>query len=231
LVEERKKREQTDLFGSSAGSTQATKKNVKISLEEILKLYEQSWIDDWYKDKTEKERHRKKGKEILKQFYEKYQGNWPNAIFLEKGFNTKVKVGDELYTVRGVIDRIDEVDGHRQGEAGHRGNGASGTGKIKIIDYKTGNPKDKLIFEEKYQLLIYQLAAKEIFRQEIDCLAFYYLDNNTEVKFLGSEDELEKTKEKIVATIAEIKKGEFPPRPSALCRFCDFFEICEFRKI
>ena len=230
LVEERKKREQTDLFGSSAGSTQATKKNVKISLEEILKLYEQSWIDDWYKDKTEKERHRKKGKEILKQFYEKYQGNWPNAIFLEKGFNTKVKVGDELYTVRGVIDRIDEVDGHRQGEAGHRGNGASGTGKIKIIDYKTGNPKDKLIFEEKYQLLIYQLAAKEIFRQEIDCLAFYYLDNNTEVKFLGSEDELEKTKEKIVATIAEIKKGEFPPRPSALCRFCDFFEICEFRK-
>jgi len=79
--------------------------------------------------------------------------------------------------------------------------------------------------------LIYQLAAKEIFRQEIDCLAFYYLDNNTEVKFLGSEDELEKTKEKIVATIAEIKKGEFPPRPSALCRFCDFFEICEFRKI
>jgi len=220
LIEEKKKRKQTDLFGASANSAQADKKDVKISLEEILKLYEQSWINDWYENKARKEEYKKKGKEILRQFYEKNKNDWPNAIFLEKGFNTKVKVGNELYTVRGVMDRIDETNGHRQG----------GAGKIKIIDYKTGNPKDKLVFEEKYQLLIYQLAAQELFRQEIDSLTFYYLDNNTEVKFLGSQDELEKTKEKIINTIAEIKKGEFPPKPSALCKFCDFFDICEFRK-
>jgi DNA helicase II / ATP-dependent DNA helicase PcrA len=220
LIGERKKREQTDLFGSSADSTQATKKNVKISLEEILKLYEQSWIDDWYENKAEKEKYKKKGKEILKQFYEKHQDNWPDVIFLEKGFNSKIRVGNELYTVRGVMDRIDEAAGHRQG----------GAGKIRIVDYKTGNPKEKLSLDEKYQLLIYQLAAEELFRQKIDCLIFYYLDNNTEVKFLGSQEELDKTKEKIVNTIAAIKKGEFPPKPSALCQFCDFKNICEFRK-
>ncbi|MDD5294843.1 MAG: PD-(D/E)XK nuclease family protein, partial [Patescibacteria group bacterium] len=213
LIEEKKKQEQTDLFGQKQNFGKS-KKDVKINLEEILKLYEQSWVDDWYENKAEKETYKKKGKEIIKDFYEKYKDNWPNAIFLEKGFNTKVKVGDELYTVRGVMDRIDEANG-----------------KIKIIDYKTGGPKEKLIFEEKYQLLIYQLAAEELFRQEIDSLAFYYLDNNTEVKFLGSQDELEKTKEKIVSTIAEIKKGEFPPKPSALCKFCDFYNICEFRKV
>ena len=28
----------------------------------------------------------------------------------------------------------------------------------------------------------------------------------------------------------EINKGEFPPRPSLLCKYCDFKSICEFRK-
>ena len=220
LIERKRGLEQKNLFGQKQGKEEKGK--AKISFEEILELYEQSWIDDWYKDKAEKEKYKKKGKEILKGFYEKYKDNWPNVIFLEKGFNTKVKVGEELYTVRGVMDRIDEADGHRQG----------GAGKIKIIDYKTGSPKDKdkLNFNEKYQLLIYQLAGQELFRQEIDTLVFYYLDNNTEVKFLGGKEELNKTKEKIIETITEIKKGEFPPKPSALCKFCDFFNICEFRK-
>ena len=85
-------------------------------------------------------------------------------------------------------------------------------------------------YHQKYQLLIYQLAAEKLFPQKIDCLAFYYLDNNSEVEFLGSQEELNKTKEKIINTITEIKKGEFPPKPSALCKFCDFYNICEFRK-
>jgi CRISPR/Cas system-associated exonuclease Cas4 (RecB family) len=50
------------------------------------------------------------------------------------------------------------------------------------------------------------------------------------MEFLGTDEELIKIKEKIVTTISEIKKGEFPPKPSPLCRYCDFFDICEFRK-
>ncbi|MBU4347655.1 ATP-dependent helicase, partial [Patescibacteria group bacterium] len=199
-----------------------------ISLEEILKLYEESWIDDWYENKKQKEEYKKKGKEILKGFYEKHhrqghrqsgaggtgQTDWPRTIFLEKGFNFKLLAGEERYTIRGAIDRIDEING-----------------KIKIIDYKTGRPKEKLSFEEKEQLLIYQLAIRDLFKQEISSLAFYYLDNNSEAEFLGAEEELSKVKEKILAIINEIKKGEFPARPSELCKFCDFKEICEFRKI
>jgi RecB family exonuclease len=138
----------------------------------------------------------------------------------EKGFNIKVKSDGIWYTVRGVIDRIDSLNGHRP----------SGVKKIKIVDYKTGMPKDKLTFEEKEQLLIYQIAAKDLFREEVESLSFYYLDNNSKVEFLGSEEELNKVKEKIINTVEEIKKGEFPPRPSELCKWCNFFDICEFRK-
>ncbi|MBU4319422.1 MAG: PD-(D/E)XK nuclease family protein, partial [Proteobacteria bacterium] len=222
---------------------------INISLEEILKLYEQSWIDDWYESGAQKQEYKKKGREILKEFYAKHHDSWPNAAYLEKGFNIKLRgtrkhentktrkhentktqkhentktqkhenigttaVGGEVYTVRGVIDRIDEEDG-----------------KLKIVDYKTGSPKDKLTFNEKEQLLIYQMAVSEIFRQEISSLAFYYLNNNSEVEFLGTEEELGKVKDKILNIIQDIKKGEFPAKPSQLCKFCDFYSICEFRK-
>ncbi|MFH1822483.1 MAG: PD-(D/E)XK nuclease family protein [Patescibacteria group bacterium] len=209
LINEKKGLGQSDLFNKKTAET----KNSKISLEEILKIYEIAWLDDWYNNKAEKEEYRKKGKEIIKGFYEKYKGVWPEAKYLEKGFNFKVEVDNEAYTIRGVIDRIDLKDG-----------------KLKVVDYKTGQAKEKLSFEEKEQLLLYQLALENIFSEEIGAVSFYYLNNNSEVEFLGSQEELDKMKEKIALTIKEIKLGDFPPRPSQLCKYCDFFNICEFRK-
>jgi len=218
LINEKKGIGQADLFNHLDNRRQTTddrnaNKNKLVSINEIMELYKQSWIDDWYEDKKQKEDYRKKGKEILREFYEKYNNDWPNAIMLEKGFNIKLPNDGELYTIRGMIDRIDKADG-----------------KLKIIDYKTGTAKDKLSFNEKEQLLIYQLAVQDLFKQEIKSLAFYYLNNNSEVEFLGTDEELEKVKEKAIATIKEIKKGEFPAQPSKLCKYCDFFDICEFRQ-
>ena len=129
--------------------------------------------------------------------------------------------GQDSYVVRGVVDRIDQA-----GPATGSGQAAG----LKLVDYKTGQPKAELSFAEKEQLLIYQLAMQELFKQEIKALAFYYLDNNSEVEFIGSAKELEKIKAKIIATIKEINQGRFAPRPGMLCAWCDFKGICEFRK-
>ena len=187
-------------------------KGGNITFEEILKLYEQSWLDDWYESKEQKRERKKQGREILKVFHEKYNHNWPEVLFLEKGFNLKIVDGQDTYIVRGVIDRIDRA-----------GDG------LKLVDYKTGRAKAKLIFQNKKQLFIYQLAAGELFKQPVSGLAFYYLDNNSEVEFIGTPAELAKIKLKIIFTIKEISRGEFPPRPSQLCAWCDFREICEYR--
>ena len=226
LIKEKQGFNQADLFGnktspnpllSKEGSKEcpaSAGRSGLISLDEVLKLYKESWIDDWYESKNKKEIRRQQGKEILTVFYEKHKDSWPQVLYLEKGFNIKLPDNGAWNTVRGTIDRIDQIGD-----------------KIKIIDYKTGRPKDKLTFEKKEQLLIYQLAISELFSQPIASLSFYYLDNNSEVEFLGDKDDLAKIKEKITATIAEIKQGQFLPRPSQLCKFCDFRDICEFRKI
>lgn len=201
---EKKAMAQPDLFGA--------KKAAEITFDEILRMYEQAWVDDWYESKAKKIERKKQGREILKIFYEKHKGIWPEPLFLEKKFHFKISAGADSCVVGGAIDRIDKC----------------GRG-LKLVDYKTGAPKSELRFEDKEQLLIYQLAAAELFKQEVASLAFYYLENNSEVEFLGSPDDLKKIKAKIISTVKMIKRGEFPPKPSALCAWCDFKEICEHR--
>ncbi|MDP2736407.1 MAG: UvrD-helicase domain-containing protein [bacterium] len=215
LINEKKGLGQAGLFDNKAKAPEQG----SITFDEILKLYEQSWVDDWFESKEKKIKRKKQGQEILHVFYEKYKDNWPAALFLEKGFNYRILDNKDSYIVRGVVDRIDQAPSASSGQA---------TG-LKLVDYKTGKPKDKLTFEEKEQLLIYQLAMQDLFKQEVKTLAFYYLDNNSEVEFIGSAKDLEKIKNKIINTINQIKQGQFKAKPGRLCAWCDFKEICEYR--
>jgi len=187
----------------------------KITLEECLKIYEDCWIDEWYESEGEKNKYFKKGKEAIRNFYEANKNDWPNTLFLEKGFSLRMKVDGEGVNIAGKIDRIDEMPDK----------------KIRIVDYKTGRPKTKLEFADKAQLLIYQQAVSELFKQEIGALTFKYLDDNSEQEFLGNEKDFTKLEDKISETIRSIRKNEFPPKPGEMCKYCDFSGICEFRKL
>ncbi len=223
LINDRKAKAQGSLFSPTPSPSSPDFKSgrqerggVNVDFDEILRMYEDSWIDDWYENKKQKEEYRDKGTKILKNFYEKFRDNWPNALSLEQGVN--LRVGG--YRIYGKIDRVDDL-------------GAAG---IQIVDYKTGQPKkeDDFGLDNKEQLLIYQMALGQIMDKKIANLQFYYLEDGSELDFLGSDKDIEKMEGKIVARIKEIeeatKRDEFPPNPSPLCKYCDFFEICEFRK-
>jgi len=204
FYEEYKRRQavnQGDLFGQVKTNSQKPISEV-IKFEELIKFYEASWIDDWYQNKKQKEEYFQKGKDILKLFY-----NSPHLLesvpsFLEKNFN--VKVGE--YTLSGKIDRIDEIKGD-----------------YKIIDYKTGKPKVKLESDDKEQLLIYQLAAPSIISGKVKELVYYYLENDSQVAFLGTEKEIAKLKEKVISTIEIIRDFDF-------AHFIKHHERCDYCK-
>ena len=145
----------------------------------------------------------------LKIFFNDWQADKKIAEDLEYGFTLKVA---KNISIGGAIDRID-----RLGE------------EYKLIDYKTGNPKDKLTAEDKEQLLIYQMAAQEVLGKPVKELAFYYFEGNKEMTFVGSEKELEKLKEKIISIVEEIKAGDFTAKPEKeKCKWCDFKNICDY---
>lgn len=181
------------------------------TLDELFALYDAAWIPDWYESKHQREAYYKKGKEILRIFYTSHEGNWRIPVGLESWF--KIKIGDA--TLRGRIDRIDRHE----------------DGSLEIVDYKTGNTKESLAAEDKEQLLLYQIAVESLPEYRHlgvpSKLTFYYLNDNVEMSFLGKEKELGKLKQKLEATIARIRSGNFEATPSAfVCKYCDFRDIC-----
>jgi CRISPR/Cas system-associated exonuclease Cas4 (RecB family) len=188
--------------------------------KKLEELFQENWIDEWYDSKAEKEAYYKNGKRIIKEFYEQFAKNPPKILkingnsALEMPFN--LKIGG--YTLYGVIDRIDELEGSFS---------TSSERLCSIIDYKTGQSKDKLDADAKEQLLIYQIAAQEVLHLKPKQLAYYYLDDGKIASFLGSEIDLENQKAKIIEEIEKIKNSEFDPTPGWQCQYCDFKDICD----
>jgi DNA helicase-2/ATP-dependent DNA helicase PcrA len=187
----------------------------KITLAKLKENYEKQWIDEWFNDQTEKDNYYKLGLKSLKLFLRDYTFRKPKILSLngapalEIGFN--LKIGG--YTINGKIDRVDEA--------------AKG---VEIIDYKTGTVKEKLRTEDKQQLLIYQIAAREVFGLEPEKLTYFYLENGKNASFIGSEKDIEKQKEKIISQIEEMQKSSFRAVPGWQCEWCDYKGICEFAR-
>lgn len=178
--------------------------------EELLALYRQYWINEWYEDDAQRESYRQEGERSLRGYHAQVIAHPPTPIFLERGFTLKI---DEI-TLRGRIDRIDQVDGG-----------------VEVIDYKTGTPKTQatLSSTDKMQLMLYQLAAQELFGLVPQKLTFHYLQDHTQVSFLATEQELERLRETIRKQVAQIQARQFEPLPGFLCQQCPYKDICPFR--
>jgi len=189
----------------------------KITLKRLLEIYEEQWIDEWYPSKEEKQRRFEKGKQALGEFFKDFKEKKPKTFIyqghtaLELSFVLKIN----NYPLKGQIDRIDET---KEG--------------IEIIDYKTGQLKDKLDKDDKQQLLIYQLASQEVLKINPAKLTYYYVDHAKKMSFVPTEKELEEFRINISEKIEEIQHSDFAPNPSQFnCKFCDFKDICEFKKL
>jgi DNA helicase II / ATP-dependent DNA helicase PcrA len=183
---------------------------IPIKLDELLEIYESEWIDEWYPNDKVRQEYKENGLESLKQYYAQVKQEQPQPNQLETGFTLKI---DDL-VLKGRIDRIDQIEGG-----------------IEIIDYKTGKAKDKLSSGDKKQLLIYQIAATECLGLVPKKLTYHYLDNNTSHSFIGKPEELEKLKTELLKALDKIRESKFNASPGFHCKFCDFADICQFRKL
>lgn len=195
LVKQRSAAAQQDLFGQAV-TKKSTVSKAQVSLKELLELYENNWVDDWYPSRERHDEFFARGKKALQEFYKAYEKELPQPKYLEQPFNLRLQdpASGEIYTLLGKIDRVDVLNGG-----------------IEIIDYKTGQTKGKLSPEDKDQLLIYQLAAQQALGEKVERLTFYYLESGSKAQFLGSEKELENLKKKIIELINQIRSMTWPP--------------------
>jgi DNA helicase-2/ATP-dependent DNA helicase PcrA len=187
----------------------------KGSYKMLVNIYKKNWIDEWYNGKQEKEVYYRQGLDSLKEFWRDFSERRPKILTvngapaLELDFNLKI----DGYAVTGKIDRIDEA------KIG-----------VEIIDYKTGTPKDRLKPEDKMQLMMYRIAAKEVFGLEPEKLTYFYLNNSTTLSFSPDAKDAQNEQEKIAGIIQNIVKSDFRAQPGWQCEWCEYKDICEFAK-
>jgi putative RecB family exonuclease len=122
---------------------------------------------------------------------------------------------DSGLTLRGYVDRLD----------------IAATGEIRIVDYKTGPaPIQEYEARALFQMKFYALALWRTGGAVPRLLQLIYLGNGEIVRYEPDEADLLATERKINALWQAIDRartsGDWRPRPSRLCDWCSFRQLC-----
>jgi RecB family exonuclease len=183
-----------------------------ITLGRSMELLDERWSREGYESTDEVDLQYQRAKEILERFYEKNIDKMP--LYLEYEF--KLRVGK--YLLKGFIDRIDDA----------------GDGKVRIIDYKTGQMKSEKDLTSRMkkdeQLTIYAIGAKEVLGLDVEDLVLDFVDTEFEGHTTREHAQMTEIKSKIEEVADKIHAFDFPPKPNKfLCGKCQYASICPFR--
>ena len=120
--------------------------------------------------------------------------------------------GDERYRVQGYVDRV----------------ARAADGALEIHDYKTGRfvPSQQSLDQDR-QLALYQLGLEGRFGAGEVRLVWHYLQRDQLRVSTRSRDQLDALRGRTIDLIDCIEaERAFEPKPSALCTWCEFNQLC-----
>jgi putative RecB family exonuclease len=117
--------------------------------------------------------------------------------------------------LRGYIDRLDVAPG----------------GEIRIVDYKTGRaPREAYEASALFQMKFYALVLWRLRGQVPRLLQLMYLAEGQILRYAPDESDLLATERKVAALWQAIERaraaGDWRPRPSRLCDWCNHKALC-----
>ena len=118
-------------------------------------------------------------------------------------------------TLHGYIDRVD----------------IAATGELRIVDYKTGrSPAEQFEAKALFQMKFYALVVWRTRGVMPRMLQLVYLGNGEMLRYEPDERDLLATERKVEALWKAIQRamssGDWRPRKSALCSWCDHKALC-----
>jgi putative RecB family exonuclease len=117
--------------------------------------------------------------------------------------------------LRGYIDRLDVAP----------------TGEVRIVDYKTGRaPREAYEASALFQMKFYALVVWRLRGQVPRLLQLMYLAEGEVLRYSPDEADLLATERKVAALWQAIERaraaGDWRPRPSKLCDWCNHKALC-----
>ncbi len=182
---------------------------------EVAGIFEREWTSAGFEDDYQEAEYRRDGLDQLRAFHASMTAAPPHVLEQEKSFELPL---DNRTVVTGRIDQINSL--------GRKATGRGRPSKVEIVDYKTGRPKNESAAKKDLQLGIYALAAREVLDLEPVRLVFHYLQNNQALVTARDDKQLKEAEGIIQEVAADIRAGEFGPRPGFACRSCGYRPIC-----
>jgi DNA helicase-2/ATP-dependent DNA helicase PcrA len=188
------------------------RKGLPMPIEELEAIYRREWPAGAYRDDYQEEEYRKAGEEQLRAFHARYVALQPRVLAQEKRF--ELPVSRDL-VISGRIDQINRL-----------ADDASGKNLVEVVDYKTGSAKSQKHVDKNLQLSIYALAVRDAFELDPVRLVLWYLRTGERVETCRDDADLEDARQKVMEIAAQIRAGQFAPRPGFHCRNCEFQPLC-----
>ncbi len=182
--------------------------------EEIAEFYDRAWRATGFEDDYQEQEYKKAGLAQMEEFVRRHESS---AIPVEKIRSEEtfaLELGDVM--LEGRIDQINPLESAKRRR----------DSEVELIDYKTGRPRSEKDAEKSLQLSIYALAAREQMKLHPARLTFYNLTNNQAVSTARTEEDLNAVVKEVREVAAQIRAGDFSPRPGFVCRWCDYRPVC-----
>jgi putative RecB family exonuclease len=193
------------------------------ALEQLVARYNDSWGAGFsdririVKKEFTADHYRSVGERCIRSYYE---GHRPFDQDVTVGLEARVQVPldpDARYQVQGYIDRLAKVD----------------EGIYAVHDYKTSSslPSDLNLRRDR-QLSFYEMGVRKGYPDAREVrLIWHYLAFDQDLVSRRTPAELDEQCRRAIRLIDTIEAAsEHPPRESALCRWCDYRDICPVQK-
>lgn len=180
-------------------------------LDDVLTQLRDRWDPSGYAevDASVQRREYEHARQVLGAYHERLtREGLRNAVATEAWF--ELPIGDDVVVV-GSIDRIDaDVDGG-----------------LHVVDYKTSRrTRTRAQVAASLQLGIYALATRHLYGELPRTVALDFLLPGVVVRVDVAEIDLDAVPAAVAAAAADIRAGVDDVRPSRLCDWCDYRDLC-----
>jgi DNA helicase-2/ATP-dependent DNA helicase PcrA len=177
-----------------------------VTAADVVQVFRDEFAKAAITDDYQRELYEQQGVRQLQAFVAAAEGHLPNVLHTEQGF--EVEIGGAL--VRGRIDRIDHLE----------------DGSVRIVDYKTGNPRSEKDADKSLQLSIYALAAARKWDYKVGALELQNLQDGSLAVTHRDDAQLSKAAEQVRQAAADIAANKFEPTPGFHCNWCAYRTLC-----
>jgi len=177
----------------------------QMSVEDAITAFKAEFAKGYIDDPVQRQIYEQRGEYQVRTLLESAPRGSAEVLATEHSFKFMLN-GREI---KGRIDRIDRLEG----------------GAVRVIDYKTGTPKDQKAADQSLQLSIYAMAVAQMNLSARELVLVNVQDNSQAASFRTAK-QLESARVEIEEAAEGIARGEFDPSPGQHCRWCDYRRLC-----